>query len=242
MKNEVSKGVLDTKYTKERKKRMEFIFRFKTRTGLLENAIKKYLGKFENLNILDLGSAEGLTLVELDKSLPKNDIIGIEYNQDLISRAPTLPANIKLIQGDVCRLESEFEDNFFDVVSALALLEHLSRPEDCMKEVSRILRPGGIFIATSPSPFWDSLSSKLGLLKEDSHEIKISKKVIKKLAKQAGLEMIEFKRFMWAPISILPYFNIKVSPSVSLIIDNLISKIFIFNWLFVNQAFILKKK
>ena len=53
--------------------------------------------------------------------------------------------------------------------------------------------------------------------------------------------MEEFGKFMWAPISFLPYLGVRVSPGMSLKIDALVGKLKIFNFLFVNQFVIGRK-
>lgn len=52
------------------------------------------------------------------------------------------------------RLEGElpFESASFDVVTMLAVLEHLSHARAIVGEVWRVLRPGGWFVGTVPSP------------------------------------------------------------------------------------------
>ncbi len=236
-----SKGVLDKKYAIERLKKPELNFRFRVRATFVKNAIKKYLKKTENLEILDFGAAEGLTMLEMSKLLPGSNLIGIEYSQELINQAPELPENIKLMQGDVTDLENILKNSQFDAVSALAILEHLKNPEKALKEAFEALKPGGLFIASSPSPFWDHISTKLGLLKDEQHEVDMTKKLMIQIAKDAGFEVMKFTRFMWSPISFLPYLKIRVSPKFSLTVDNIVSKLFIFNWLFVNQAIIARK-
>jgi SAM-dependent methyltransferase len=62
-----------------------------------------------------------------------------------------------------------FEDNFFNAVTFLAVVEHLS-PEVAGKvfcEIHRILRPGGITVVTTPASWSDRLlrtMSRLGLV------------------------------------------------------------------------------
>jgi 2-polyprenyl-3-methyl-5-hydroxy-6-metoxy-1,4-benzoquinol methylase len=54
-----------------------------------------------------------------------------------------------------------FKENFFDVVSMLAVFEHIE-PEQLVRihrEINRILKPGGIYVMTTPA-FWTE-----GLLK-----------------------------------------------------------------------------
>ena len=120
-----------------------------------------------------------------------------------------------------------FPSENFDVVSALALLEHLKNPLLAIQEAYKTLKPGGLFIASSPNQFWDHISTKLGLLKNEQHEVDMNKKIMIKLVIDAGFEVVGFKRFMWSPISFLPYLKIKVPPVLSLKIDSFISNLFI---------------
>jgi 2-polyprenyl-3-methyl-5-hydroxy-6-metoxy-1,4-benzoquinol methylase len=236
-----SKGVLDRTYAEERQEELEFVFRYKVRAKVVENAVRCYLAKAEDLNILDFGVAEGLTLKELDQLLPGNNFIGIEYSAELIEQAPELPNNIKIVQGDVTRLDADIKGQSFDVVVALALLEHLLKPVEAVREAASVLRPGGIFVATSPHPFWDKVSTRLGLLKDHQHEIEMSNERFMSFAKDAGLEILTYERFMWAPLSVLPYLKIKISPLFSLKFDRWLAKLIIFNWLFVNQLIVARK-
>jgi SAM-dependent methyltransferase len=48
-----------------------------------------------------------------------------------------------------------FADNFFDVISMLAVFEHLdpSRLSGILAEIYRVLKPGGVYIMTTPAPW-----------------------------------------------------------------------------------------
>lgn len=46
--------------------------------------------------------------------------------------------------------EARYPSAHFDVVTASEVLEHLSDPQEMLAEVARILRPGGLFWATTP--------------------------------------------------------------------------------------------
>lgn len=44
-----------------------------------------------------------------------------------------------------------YEDNRFDVVFSDNVLEHVANPEAVFREISRVLKPGGVFLAKTPN-------------------------------------------------------------------------------------------
>jgi len=71
-----------------------------------------------------------------------------------------------------------FDDAYFDVVTMLAVFEHLDRPSmaQLAREIFRVLRPGGYYILTTPAAWTNpilQMMSRLGLVSEeeiDEHE------------------------------------------------------------------------
>ena len=63
-------------YTNQRQTNPVLEFRYKSRALIVAETIKKYHTHPSNLNILDLGAADGLTATELNQLLPNNKIIG----------------------------------------------------------------------------------------------------------------------------------------------------------------------
>ena len=237
-----SSGVMATIYADERKKKKELIFRYKTRAQIIANNVETYLPETANLKFLDFGSADGLTLLHLDTLISKSATFqGIEYSDELLGAQVTLPENINILKGDVTNLPEQLANESFDTVSALALLEHLPDPGACVKQAANKLRSGGIFIATCPNPFWDTVATKLGLLRGGHHESDLNKETFQQIVEGAGLNFISYQPFMWAPVSFLPYLGIPVCPMTSLKIDAFIRKLWIFNWLFVNQCIVAQK-
>jgi ubiquinone/menaquinone biosynthesis C-methylase UbiE len=238
MENE--KGILGQEYSEERKK-SELKFRLSVRAKMAADTIGEYSTNRAGLKILDMGAAEGLTLFELNNFLPGNELIGVEYSKKLIKAAPMLPKNITLVQGDITNLPNSLRDNSFDVVSALAVLEHLRIPLNGLREAYRILKPGGLFVATCPVPFWDDISNKLGLLKEAHHETDMHKRIIVSIVEEAGFTILGYRRFMWAPTSFLPYLKIPISAKFSIKCDRFAERAKALSWLFVNQIVIARK-
>ncbi len=60
----------------------------------------------------------------------------------------------KGIDRDTVNFETDsfpFQEECFDIVSANALIEHISRGEHFFQEVRRVLKPGGLFLCTTPN-------------------------------------------------------------------------------------------
>ena len=236
------KGVLDRQYFRGRMERPEYVFRYKTRSLIVHYAVSKFLRTPAKPCLLDFGAADGLNLLELNDILTGEwALLGIEYSTELVAEAPELPLNVTLSQGDITQPVEVQGWGQCDVVSALAVLEHLKSPIEAVKNAAAVLKSGGIFVATSPVPFWDWLSSRLGLLKGDQHESDIDRRAMIICLHAAGFKVEELGKFMWAPIAFLPYFGIRVSPAISLKVDAFVGKLKVFNFLFVNQYVVGRK-
>jgi len=241
MLKEKSKGILGKQYADHRIKKHELRFRLKTRARIVSNTIQKFYKMNSNLKILDFGAADGKTLLEMNKLLPDSVFWGIEQSEDLVLSGKNMPDNIHLIHADVFDIPNEIKKYSFDVVTALAFLEHISDPLDGVKEAVKNLKHNGLFIATCPLPFWDFVAQRTGFLKKDQHESTMNKKKMMAIIRDTGLELIEYKKFMWTPLSFLPYLNINLSIKFSLAIDRFIEPLKVLNWLFVNQFVIGEK-
>lgn len=237
------KGVLDKQYASQRKVKKYLEFRYKERALASASAARRYLRTHDAIALVDLGAAEGLALLEIARLLGRGEYTGVEYDQGLIASAPKLPLNVRLVQGDVNDMPM-FRDNSVDIVTALALLEHLENPTLALKECFRILRPGGLFVATAPCSRWEHIADLFGpknAFGGDHHQSDITRGLMENFSKSAGFEFIDYRKFMWSPVAFLPYLGIAVSPKLAWQIDSLVEKIKITNWLFVNQRFVLKK-
>lgn len=233
-------GVLDPGYATARANSPVLRFRLMTRAVLVAAAVREHLPAGGH-TLLDLGCAEGATLSVLAGLLPETTFTGVEYATPLLAAAPSLPASVRLLPGDATALPATIEPGYYDVVSALALLEHVPHPERVVKEAVRVLKPNGLFIATSPSPFWDRTAVRLSLLKGGQHVTDMDKHALTALARNAGLEVVDFRRFMFAPLAFLPYLGLRLPADSALGIDRLLAALRIFDWAFVNQSLVARK-
>lgn len=47
----------------------------------------------------------------------------------------------------------DFNDETFDIVTSLAVIEHLNNPHNYLREITRVLKKWGIFLMTTPSVY-----------------------------------------------------------------------------------------
>ena len=92
--------------------------------------------------ILDIGCSSGFLLEEIRNCLPQAALVGSDYIASplvrLIERMPNLP----ILQFDLRKCP--LPDNCVDAVTVLNVLEHVDRDEEALRQIYRILRPGGI--------------------------------------------------------------------------------------------------
>jgi SAM-dependent methyltransferase len=87
-----------------------------------------------------------------------DDQIGLGRSRALMERAGVV---YDLAIGDHERLP--FADGVFDAVFCTEVLEHLRDPRRCLREIRRVLAPGGRVLVSVPTPtrFFDGLETAL---------------------------------------------------------------------------------
>jgi SAM-dependent methyltransferase len=95
--------------------------------------------------ILDAGCGSGRTLEEL---VDYGSVRGLELNED----AAELARARGLGEVQVGRLELiPWEDESFDLITCLDVLEHVEDDREALTELRRVTRPGGWLVATVPA-------------------------------------------------------------------------------------------
>lgn len=110
------------------------------------------------LKIFDLGCGDGRLSSELVKL--GHEVWGLDSNKDGLNQAER--AGIKIIEAD---LESELlpvEENNFDLVLLLDVLEHLYDQEKVLTNIYQVLKPDGKLIISYPNHF--DLRNRLNML------------------------------------------------------------------------------
>ena len=99
-------------------------------------------------DVLDIACGEGYgssMLADVAKS-----VIGVDIAEEAIAHASTQYAasNLAFRQGNAA--EIPLEDASVDLVVSFETIEHHDRHEDMLREIKRVLRPGGLLLISSP--------------------------------------------------------------------------------------------
>jgi ubiquinone/menaquinone biosynthesis C-methylase UbiE len=117
-----------------------------TRTA--ENSAGYLLGRLHpGMALLDVGCGPGTITLGLAERVAPGPVVAIDMVAEVVEQAKAAAAaagaaNIEFRTGDVCALDEL--DASFDVVHAHQVLQHLTDPVRALREMARVLRPGGI--------------------------------------------------------------------------------------------------
>lgn len=98
--------------------------------------------------VVDIGCGGGGFTKALKKYRPDLKIYGIDISEKAVAAAKKDAGGVLFQLGGI--YDIPFSDNSFDAVVIADVLEHIDKPEKAIKEVNRILKPGGVFHAFIP--------------------------------------------------------------------------------------------
>ncbi len=145
-----SKGLSNLKYPNE----------------MLVRQFNKYHANKNVKRVLDFGFGAGANLIHIAEC--GCEVFGVEVSDSAIDlvenklKEKSLTASLTKVNNH----ELPYEDNYFDVVVAWQVLAYnnLKSFDDVMGEISRVLKPGGIFIGTMTAvgDISHTMSEKIG--------------------------------------------------------------------------------
>ncbi|HEV2764087.1 MAG TPA: methyltransferase domain-containing protein, partial [Pyrinomonadaceae bacterium] len=179
----------------------------------------------ETSRVLEVGSGLGILAAEVARRVPAGEVIGVEYSPEQLARAESRLPNLRFVRGDAHALE--FEDGRFDVVYCRYVLEHLADPARALREMRRVLKPGGkVFLQENDilasvlypeCPRFEALWRQFAVLQERlGGDALIGKKLLP-LLKAAGFREIV--------LSIQPEVHHSGSPGFAAWVENLVGNV-----------------
>jgi ubiquinone/menaquinone biosynthesis C-methylase UbiE len=122
-------------------------------------AISPYLAK--NARVLDPSCGPGLDLGHLAALVPDGEVVGADLAEKMVTRAAQNARerrldNAAFFQADVCALPRHFAGRFDAVFCSLSF-HHYTDPLRALREMKRVLRPGGHVFITDAGPSWMKL-------------------------------------------------------------------------------------
>jgi ubiquinone/menaquinone biosynthesis C-methylase UbiE len=117
--------------------------------------VKIYLNKFyssanHEIKILDVGCGDGVLIYLLKKSIKGFNLkfYGIDSSNEALCVAKNKIPDGVFNKNDVYNLG--FENEFFDLVISLDVIEHINYPEKMLSEINRITKIQGLILIGTP--------------------------------------------------------------------------------------------
>ena len=100
--------------------------------------------------VLDIGCGGGNTLARMAERVTEGHLVGIDYAETSVEASRAFNAaliaagRMEILHGSVESLP--FEDGHFDAVVTVESFYFWPNPEECLKEVARVVKKGGTFL------------------------------------------------------------------------------------------------
>jgi SAM-dependent methyltransferase len=164
----------------EEASRTHFIDRW-TRSAIVEGIGPQISGA----TIADVGCSTGYLLEDLRAAYPHADLIGVDLIAAGLRKAHHELPSARLLQADACELP--LADDSINAVVSANLMEHIPDDRRALREIARVLRPGGrtaIVVPAGPRTY-DYYDRFLG------HERRYARGELASKCADSGLEVLE---------------------------------------------------
>lgn len=120
----------------------------------------------QGFTVADIGCGSGIDLGAMaDRVGPTGRVIGVDADADMVEEAgyrvaqKGCPAPVKVLHGDFNGLP--IDDGTLDYLRAERVMMYVSNPKKAIKEVLRVLKPGGIAVFVETD--WNSVNLYSGM-------------------------------------------------------------------------------
>jgi len=159
--------------------------------------VRKY-GKGRD-SVLELGCGDG-HMAQYVKGM----YTGIDLSEDMMKQNKYLKDGDTVVAGDAQQLK--FNNDEFDFVFTINLLEHVNQPLDVVREIQRVLKPGGIAFMITPNGDIESILDVLEKLHmklpEGDHRF-LKSREFSRIVRQTQLKKRYQKKILPFPIKVI---------------------------------------
>lgn len=177
------------------------------RYGLIFNKLLK--GKLKGKTLLDAGSGTGIFS---QGAVERGAIVtSLDVGEDLLNQVAK-KCQSKRVVGSVTELP--FGDDIFDIVLATEVIEHTIDPQRAIRELCRVVKPGGILLITVPNKIWKfyvSIADWFKIRPYHGHENWIFWSDLKNGVRREGMKIQTTFGF-----NILPFFHPWLQPIITI--------------------------
>lgn len=120
-----------------------------------ENISLLYVGNIaDNKTIVDLGCLYGFFGKILKEKFPKATVISGDYEEENLKIARFMNPEIASIFRNLNAYALELKNSSVDVLLFQEVIEHLEGAAHAIKEINRVLKPGGELILSTPTAYY----------------------------------------------------------------------------------------
>ena len=106
---------------------------------------------FQGENYLDIGCANGAFTLLLGMEFTRTFGIDVESSRLQIFLQKAKPRNNQVFVLQMSAEEMGFPKEYFDIITAIEVIEHIPNLTKALIEINRVLKPGGAFCITCPN-------------------------------------------------------------------------------------------
>ncbi len=160
----------------------------------LMDIVKDNIGE-NNSKMLDIGCNKGFLLTE---GINRGFIpYGIEIVPVLMDQFKRKYKQFRdnIYSENFSSVSIKFSDNYFDLITAIDVIEHLQNPTHDFESIYRMLKKGGVFLVQTPdcqSSEAEEEKEKWGALKAYEHLILFDKSNFNTLIKKIGFSKVDY--------------------------------------------------
>lgn len=127
------------------------LYRFKRKLtyAFAFRLLNKFLDRNRPLEILEIGTGSGFFLDFASDNFPNSRFTGLEYDERLLHETQQRAPKARLHQGNAENFSLGL--NQYDLIVSFQVIEHLYNPGSMLDNVKAHLKPGGIFLVTTPN-------------------------------------------------------------------------------------------